>query len=66
MGRKTPVNSGPDYSEVIRIIEHHLQHGSSFHPYDSRKEAAWEMEDGDARRALVEIGEALDRAKGLC
>lgn len=66
MGRKTPVNSDPDYSEVIRVIEHHLQHGSSFHPYDSRKEAAIGMADKDAWRVLVEIGEALDRAERLC
>jgi hypothetical protein len=51
-----------DYSQVIREIEHHLQHGTGPHPYQSYCEAAEAHESGDAWRALRDIGEAMDRA----
>lgn len=63
MGRKPPEVKNPDYSGVIQVIEHHLQYDSGSHPYESQEEAAREMESGDAWRALVEIGAAMDRAK---
>jgi hypothetical protein len=61
MGRKTA--KSPDYSAVIDVIEHYLQFGSGSHPYENHEESARATTDGDAWRALVEIGEALDRAK---
>lgn len=63
MGRKTPENKHPDYSRVIQIIEHYLQHGTDTHPDENHEEAARSLESGDAQRALVEIGAAMDRAK---
>lgn len=60
-GRKPP----PDYAEVIRVIEHHLQCRTPSWPYDSHQETAQALESGDAHRALVEIGAALDEIKGL-
>jgi len=56
----------PNYGEVIRVIEHYLQYDGrgGIHPYESHEEAADAMEPGDAERALVAIGQALDRVKG--
>lgn len=53
----------PDYTNVIRTIEHYLQYGSGHHPHASHEEAAREMASGDAQRALQEIGAMLDQAK---
>ena len=63
MGRRTPDAKNPDYSEVISTVEHHLQCRSPHHPDPNHEESARGMESGDAWRALVEIGAALDRAK---
>lgn len=52
----------PDLSEVLSVIEHWLQHGTGTHPHGSYADAARAMEPGDAQRALVSIGEAMDRA----
>lgn len=63
MGRKTESKKNPDYLDVIRTIEHYLQHSTGVHPYDSHEEAARSMEPGDCERVLWEIGAALDKAK---
>lgn len=63
MGKKTESVKSPDYAEVISTIEHHLQHDRGVHPYESHEEAARASESGDAWRALIEIGAALDKAK---
>ena len=66
MGKKTPENRNPDYFNVISTIEHHLQHGTGSWPYESHEDTANHLEPGDAWRALVEIGAALDKAKRPC
>lgn len=50
-----------DYAPVIQEIEHHLQNGTGTHPYQSYRAAAEAHESGDAWRALVDIGEAMDQ-----
>lgn len=66
MSRKVLEGKDPDYSNVIRVIEHHLQCGTGAWPYDSHEETARALGDRDAQRALVEIGIALDRVKRSC
>lgn len=61
MGKIASENKNPDYIEVIKTIKHHLQYGAGAWSDESHEECARSLECGDAQRALVEIGAALDR-----